>query len=748
MGATCTFVPKTARGRAMVAVCLATTGLLGLSAAAVALEHPFQNPDLAAEERITDLISRMTLEEKIDCLGRQAAVPRLGVKGSPHVEGYHGVAQGGPSNWGRRNPTPTTQFPQAYGLGSTWDPGLVRRVAAQEAQEARYLCQSAKFSRSGLIVRAPNADLARDPRWGRTEEVYGEDPFHAGTLATAFTRGLQGDDPRYWKTASLLKHFLANSNEDGRSSSSSNFDERLWREYYGKAFEMAVREGGSRAMMAAYNAVNGVPAHVHPMLRDIVMKEWGLDGIISTDGGGLRLLVTDHKAFPDLPAAAAAGVKAGINVFLDRHKEAVTEAVQRGLLTEGDIDQALRGLFRVSIRLGLLDPPERVPYAKIGAEGDPEPWSQPETRALVREVTRKSIVLLKNSAGLLPLDRKTVKSVAVVGPLANQVLADWYGGTPPYAVTPREGIERVANPGPPGPGGVGVNWVGDMGEGALDLARRQNVAIVCVGSHPEGNAGWGIVSSPSEGKEAVDRKAITLPPGQEEFVRRVFEANPRTVVVLIASFPVALPWVAANVPTILHMTHSSQELGNALGDVLFGDANPGGRLAQTWPRSLDQLPPMMDYDLRHGRTYMYFRDEPQFPFGHGLSYTTFAYANLRTSAPAIAFAPGGAIDVSVDVTNTGPRAGDEVVQLYVRYPESKVDRPLKQLRGFQRIALAPGETRTVALRLGAADLAYWDVGRHAWTVEPGRVELMVGPSSADADLKLRRTVAVVYRTTS
>jgi beta-glucosidase len=721
-------------------LCVSLVCLLGTAVGAPAFEYPFQNPDLAAEDRITDLIGRMTLEEKIDCLGMRTAVPRLGVKGSPHIEGYHGVAQGGPSNWGRRNPTPTTQFPQAYGLGSTWDPEIIRRVAAQEAQEARYLFQSAKYNRSGLIVRAPQADLARDPRWGRTEEVFGEDPFHAGTLATAFARGLQGDDPRYWKTASLLKHFLANSNEDGRTSSSSNFDERLWREYYAKPFEMAVRGGGARAMMAAYNAVNGTPAHVHPMLREIVMKEWGLDGILCTDGGGLRLLVTDHEAFPDLPSAAAACVKAGINFFLDRHKEAVTEAVKRGLLSEAEIDQALRGLFRVSLRLGLLDPPERVLYAKIGAEGDPEPWAQPETRAFVREVTRKSIVLLKNSAGLLPLDRKAVKSVAVVGPLASQVLLDWYSGTPPYTVSPREGIERNANPGPPGPGGVGVNWVGDMGDGAVELARRQDVAVVCVGNHPEGNAGWEVVSSPSEGKEAVDRKAITLPPGQEEFVRRVCEANPRTVVVLITSFPVALPWAAANAAAILHVTHNSQELGNALADVLFGDANPGGRLAQTWPKSLDQLPPMMDYDLRHGRTYMYFRGEPQFPFGHGLSYTTFSYANLRTSAPTVA--RDGAVDVSVDVTNTGARGGDEVVQLYVRYPGSKVDRPLKQLRGFQRVTLDPGETRAVSLRLAAADLAYWDVGRHAWTVEPGRVELMVGPSSADVDLKLRRTVAV------
>ncbi len=727
-------------GRALSTACAAIGLLCLLATTGRPAEFPFQAPDRTAEDRISDLIGRMTLEEKIDCLGMRTEVPRLGVAGSPHIEGYHGVAQGGPSNWGRRNPTATTQFPQAYGLGATWDPELVRRVAAQEATEARYLFQSRKYDRSGLIVRAPQADLARDPRWGRTEEVYGEDPFHAGTLATAFARGLQGDDPRYWKAASLLKHFLANSNEDGRTSSSSNFDERLWREYYAKPFEMAVRDGGARAMMAAYNAVNGTPAHVHPMLREIVMKEWGLDGIICTDGGGLRLLVTDHKAFPDLPAAAAACVKAGINFFLDRHKEAVTEAVKRGLLTEAEIDQALRGLFRVSLRLGLLDPRERVPYAKIGAEGDPEPWAQPETRALVREVTRKSIVLLKNSAGLLPLDRTKVKSVAVLGPLANQVLLDWYSGTPPYAVSPREGIERVANAGPPGPSRVGVNWVGDMSDAAVELARRQEVAVVCVGNHPEGNAGWEVVTSASEGKEAVDRKAITLPPGQEEFVRRVYEANPRTIVVLVVNFPVALPWTAANATTIVQVTHASQELGNGLADVLFGDANPGGRLAQTWPKSLDQLPPMMDYDLRHGRTYMYFRGEPQYPFGYGLSYTTFAYANLRTSAPSLV--RNGAVDVTADVTNTGPRAGDEVAQLYVRYPDSKVERPLKQLRGFQRITLAPGETNAVAFRLAAVDLAYWDVGRHAWTVEPGRVELMVGASSADANLKLRRAVAV------
>lgn len=702
--------------------------------------YPFQNPDLPAEQRIDDLISRLTLEEKIDCMAMSASVPRLGVKGSRHIEGYHGVAQGGPSNWGRRNPTATTQFPQAYGLGSTWDPELIRQAAAQEAEEARYLYQSPKYDRSGIIVRAPNADLARDPRWGRTEEVFGEDPFHVGTLSAAFVRGLQGDDPRYLKTASLVKHFLANSNEDGREYTSSDFSERLWREYYAKPFEMAIVDAKAPAMMAAYNAVNGTPAHVHPMLRDTVMNEWKLDGIICTDGGGLRLLVDQHKAFPDLPTAAAACIKAGINHFLDRHKDAVTEAVQRNLITETDLDAALRGLFRVSIQLGLLDPPERVPYSQIGRTEGPEPWNRPETRALVRQVTQKSIVLLKNSAGLLPLDREKFKKVALVGPLVNTVHLDWYSGTPPYAIQPWLGFENVA-------GESSIKWMANMSDAAVELARTTDAAVVIVGNDPIGEAGWELVRSPSEGKEAVDRKEIILQPDQEDFIRRVYAANPNTIVVLISNFPYALPWAAENASTILHLTHASQELGNALADVIYGAANPGGKLAQTWPKSLDQLPPMMDYDLTKGRTYMYFTGEPQYPFGYGLSYTTFKLSNLRpesvaTSVSEWQLSPSAPLQITIDLQNTGPREGDEVVQLYVRYPDSKVPRPLKQLRAFQRVTVPAGETKTVTLPLAAADLAYWSPEQHAWTIEPGRIELLVGTSSADADLQHRQFVTV------
>lgn len=702
-------------------------------------DYPFRNPDTPMEARITDLIGRMTLDEKIGNLGFLPGVSRLGVVGTNISEGYHGVAQGGPSNWGKRNPTRTTQFPQAYGLAATWDPALLQRVAANQATEVRYLFQSEKYKRSALVVMAPNADLARDPRWGRTEEVYGEDPFLGGTLAAAFARGLAGDDPKYLKATSLLKHFLANSNENGRFHTSSGFDERLWREYYAKPFEMAIRDGGARSMMAAYNAINGTPCHVHPMLREIVMGEWGLDGIICTDGGGLSHLVNEHKTFPDIATATAACIKAGINLFLDR-TDGIKEALSRGLLTEADLDQAIRGRLRVFIRLGLLDPADRVPYARIGREAGVEPWDDPATKALVREVTRKSIVLLKNDRQLLPLDPTKLKNVAVVGPLANTVLLDWYSGTPPYTIPPRDGIEaRSRASGPRMPDRFGVKWVADMSDTAVEAARKCDVAVVCLGNHPESNASWEIVTSPSDGKEGVDRSDIVLPPDQVAFIRKVREANPNTVVVLIANFPYAMPWVVENVPAILQLTHASQEQGNALADVLFGDFNPGGKLVQTWPKSLADLPPMMDYDIRHGRTYMYAKAEPQYAFGYGLSYTTFALSHLKS---ADTLSGNGTLEVSVEIANTGTRAGDEVVQLYVRHPQSKVERAAKQLKGFQRVTVGPGKTGTATITVRAADLAYWDTATHAWVVEPGPVELLVGTSSRDSDLLLRQTITI------
>ncbi|MFL6208526.1 MAG: glycoside hydrolase family 3 C-terminal domain-containing protein [Pyrinomonadaceae bacterium] len=687
-------------------------------------QYPFQNPDLPAERRIDNLLALMTLDEKVTCLGTNPSVPRLGVKGSGHSEGLHGLAQGGPAKWGRAAPTTTTTFPQAYGLAETWDTNILHAVGAAEGYEARYIFQ--RYGRGGLVIRAPNADLGRDPRWGRTEECYGEDPFFNGTMAVAFIKGLQGDDPRYWQTAALLKHFLANSNENGRGHTSSDFDERLFREYYSVPFRLGITEGGARAFMAAYNKVNGVPMAVNPLLDRIARREWGEDGIICTDGGAMTQLVTEHYAFPDVAHAAAAVVKAGLGQFLDNYRAAIKDALQQKLLTEAEIDQSLRGNFRVMLRLGLLDPPARVPYAQIGAGAEPEPWLTDKHKALARLATQKSIVLLKNEGGLLPLDRRRLKSIAVIGPHADEVLLDWYSGTPPYTVTPLAGIKAKLG------AGVRVTYAPDnKDDKAVQAARAADVAVVIVGNHPTCNAGWEQCPVPSDGKEAVDRRAIELE--QEELIRQVYAANPRTVVVLVAGFPFAINWTQAHAPAILHLTHNSQEAGHALADVLFGDYNPAGRLVQTWPRALAQLPPIMDYDIRHGRTYMYFKDAPLYPFGYGLSYTTFAYSNLHASAPSVD--AHGAINVSFDVRNTGRRAGEEVAQLYVKHLDSKVERPAQELKGFSRMALQPGETRAVTIMLPADRLAYWDTSRQQFVVEPERVQLLVGSSAADIRLK-------------
>ena len=699
------------------------------------------------EQRITDLLQRMTVDEKVGAFSTDPTVPRLGVVGTGHVEGLHGLALGGPGHWeghaaGHSVITviPTTTFPQARGLGQTWDPELLRRAAAQEALETRYAF--GKYHRGGLVVRAPNADLSRDPRWGRSEESYGEDPFLVGTLATAFTRGLQGDGP-YWTTASLLKHFLANSNENLRTSSSSDFDERLFREYYSVPFRMAIEDGHANAFMTAYNSWNGTPMIENPVLRGVVMKEWGEDGIICTDGGALAALVKDHKAYKTLPEAVAATVHAGINQYLDDYKPAMEEALKQGLITEADLDRNLRGVFRVMIRLGMLDPQGRVPQARIGAEDGagemlaPDPWWTPEAKALARRVTDESIVLLKNerpSGGeaLLPMDAKKLKSIAVVGPYANEVLLDWYSGTPPFAVTPVEGIRARVG------AGVKVEYAtGEDLSAVTALAKRVDAVVVVIGNHPTCGAGWEKCPTASDGKEAVDRKSLTLE--QEQIAKAALAGNEHTVVVLQASFPFTTTWTQEHVPAILEMTHNSEEQGDGLADVLFGDYNPAGRLTQTWVRDESDLPPMMDYNLRDGRTYLYAKQKPLYAFGYGLSYTSFAYSKLRVNTSTLK--EGGTAMVSVDVKNTGARDGDEVVQLYVSHEGSSMSRPLEELKGFARISLKAGQTKTVTLPLESKTLAYWDEGKKAFALEKDRVVVKVGGSSDN--LPLNTTVPVM-----
>lgn len=697
--------------------------------------YPFQDPNLPVEQRVNSVISLMTLDEKIACLGTNPSVPRLGIRGTGHSEGLHGLALGGPGGWGRPTPIPTTQFAQEIGMGETWDTDLIRLAGGVEGYEARYINQSEATHRGGLVIRAPNADLGRDPRWGRTEECFGEDPYFNGKMVVAMVKGLQGDNPRYWLTAALMKHFLANSNEDDRGGSSSDFDARLLREYYSVPFRMGVIEGGSRAYMAAYNAMNRIPMTVHPILRDITMKEWGLDGIICTDAGSLRNMVNPklHNRYKTNAEGAADSVKAGINQFLESanlYRPAIQEALQKNLLTEKDIEDVIKGEFRIMIKLGLLDPPAMVKYASI--KGDEEVWTRPEHKEIAKRVAQESVVLLKNANNFLPLEKASLKSIAVLGPLADLVALDWYSGTPGYVITPLQGLKNKAG------SGITINYAlpADV-EASVTAARESDVAIVFVGNHPTCDAGWAKCPTPSDGKEAIDRKAINLE--QEEFVKKIYAANPRTVVVLLASFPIAINWSQENVPAILHMTHNAQEEGTAIADALFGDINPAGRLVQTWPKSLDQVPPMMDYNIRNGRTHMYFKGEPLYPFGYGLSYTTFKYSNLKLSTARLP--KTGDVTVSVDVKNTGSRTGDEVVQLYVAHLNSKVERARQELKGFKRITIQPNETRTITFAVKAADLAYWNEKQNQWVVEEDQVRFMVSASSAGA--KLEKTVSVV-----
>ena len=700
---------------------------------AVAQSYDYQNTRLKDDRRVELFLKHLTLDEKINWLSTRMSTPRLGMPALSCYEGLHGLALGGPGrNNGMKtvdgrevpNDLPTTIFPQSYGMGCTWDCEALRRMGDIEAEEVRWYVQRPEARRKGLVVYAPNADLARDPRWGRTEESFGEDPYLTAQLSVALVRGLQGDHPRYWKTAALMKHFLANSNEDGRDSTSSNFDERLFREYYSYPFYKGITEGGSRAFMASYNAWNGTPMCIHPCLPEIARGEWGNNGIICTDGSALTLLINAHKAFPTRAEGVAAIVKNTVGQILDRSADEAREALQRGLITEADIDRAIRGNIYVALRLGMLDDPEQTqnPYAAIGKDTTQlPPFEREEVKQFVREVTAKSIVLLKNEAQTLPVNPQKVKRIAVTGPYADKIIYDWYSGTPPYEVTILQALREAGRQ-----YGIEILYAPDNQMGrAEDIARKADMVLVCTGNHPYGTKpDWKFCPVPSDGREANDRHSLLLP--DEDEVRRLQAINPNTVLVLISSFPYAINWSQEHLPAILHVTHCSQEQGHGVADVLFGRMNPAGRTTQTWVRDILDLPHIMDYDIRHGRTYMYFQRQPLYPFGYGLSYTRFEYGQAR-----VVRQNQQQVVVSVPVTNVGGRDGDEVVQLYASYPGSPVEHPRRQLRAFERVTIPRGEAREVILTIDRQDLSHWDAALHRFVPETGPVRLEIGASSVD-----------------
>ena len=688
----------------------------------------FQDTTKTDDERIDNLISLLTLDEKVELLSTNMGVPRLNIPRSDHFEGLHGLSIGGPAH---QTGKPTTISPQAYGLGETWDVDLVERIGAQTADEIRWY-YSQEEGPMALVMRAPNADLARDPRWGRTEESFGEDPFLTAAMTVAKVKGLQGDDPRYWKSAALMKHFLANSNEFGRDSTSSDFSERLFHEYYSYPFYKGITEGGSRAFMAAYNGWNGIPMAVNPVFDEVVRPEWEMDGIICTDGGAMRMLYTSHHYVDSLPAAAAEVVKAGLGQFLDDYREPIRIAIENGLVTESQIDKAIRGNIKVALKLGLLDPDfTKTPY--YVSTDAPAPWDTDYARALAREATAKSVVLLKNDkvdgdAPLLPLRTSEIKKIGLVGEHIDEVIQDWYGGNPPYSVTILEAFKNTF-----APMGIEVLTAPDnrMSE-AERMAREADVVFVVEGNHPFGTRpDWFFSPVPSDGREAVDRRSLALP--NEDMIRQIYKANPNTILVLQSSFPYTINWSNDNLPAILHFTHSSQETGNGLVDVITGAVNPSGRLTQTWVKDITELPDMMDYDITNGRTYMYYEGEPLYPFGYGLSYTDFVYEDADLNTPKAD--KEDVVDIKVKLRNAGSRDGEEIIQVYASYPDSKDPlRPKRHLRAFKKTNVPAGETVEVTVPVKIADLAKWDENTRKWTVEPGQVNFHIGSSSASTPL--------------
>ena len=742
-----------------ITVCPAETSAGGASSnapAAPACEsnpadypYPFWDPCRPLEERLTNLLATLTIDEKLTLLaGSHPVVPRIGLPAAAlGTEALHGVgiASNPATTMGGFMPS-STQFPQVFGLGESWDPEVTKIVGATTGYEVRvYNARGVSDTGrgAGVITRGPNVDLVHDPRWGRTEESYGEDPYLIGEMAKGYLAGLHGSDPRYLLAACTLKHFAANSNETTRLTSSSNLDARNLHEYYTASFHTAVREGRADGIMTAYNQINDVPAGVSPILKDIVRRDWGFDGFFSTDGQAATHWWQDQHYYATLDEAIAGAIGPGSSGVLLQSNVApnVTNAFQLGMINEADVDGALGPTLRIRFRTGDFDPPASVPYKAI--QSTETPWLDADSIAHARDVTRRTVVLLKNANKTLPLDRTTLKSIAIIGPRADSVVRDWYGGTMPYpAITGRQGIVNKLDP------SVTVNYVlNDNGGAATAAAAASDVAVVFVGNHPtcgEPYPPWGSCPSPYEGREQVDRIYLGLEPSQLQLVQSVATANPRTIVVLVSSFPQGIGWINDNVPAILHVANSSQELGNGVADVLFGDYNPGGHTTTTWYQSETDIPTeITDYDIKKGTTYWYFKGTPLYPFGYGLSYSTFEYANLTVSADSLP-ARCGAVTVEADITNTSAVAGDEVVQLYVSYPDTAIQRPIKQLRGFRRVTIDAGATAHVTFPLASADLSYYDEPTRRFAVEADKtIEVQLGASSSD--IRLRTNVNVTQR---
>ena len=721
---------------------------LAIPLALIAQQLVYLDPSQPIAKRVDDLIPRLTLEEKTSLLSTTApAIERLKI---PAMNGWnqslHGIV------WTR----PTTMFPVPISMAVTWNPDLVQEVAGAIADEGRAIynywptvpgkvemtggqgqavtvtANGERFRHNGLVYRSPVVNMNRDPRWGRIWEAFGEDPLLAARMTVAYLKGTQGDDPRYLKLAATLKHFAVNNQERDRVSSIMDVDERSLREYFLPQFKAGIMEGHAQSIMSSYNGINGIPNAENPfLLKEVLRDEWKFDGFVVPDSGAVENLVSAQRKYKTLEEAAAKTILAGSDLDNGAYARVLPKALAEGFLTEKDVDQALRRVLTVRFRLGEFDPPSMVPYSKIG----PEVIDSEQHRQLAFRMAEQSIVLLTNKDHFLPLDKSQLKTIAVVGPFADMAqTGPNYTGMYSRFVKPLEGVKNKVGP--------ETKVLYARGSGILEsdnpeasyaeaesAAKKADVAILFVG-----------INQMLE-REGLDREYLNLPPVQMQLVGRVLGANPKTVIVLLNGGPVSLAAGFGggqeprdlDAPAVVDMFWAGEEGGNAIADVLFGDYNPGAKLPYTVYRSVRDLPPMTEYDITKGFTYMYFDGKPQYAFGHGLSYTTFSYSNLRLSSEQV---PGnGQIKVKADVENSGKRAGDEVVQLYVHQVSSTVKRPRQQLAGFERIALRPGEKKTVTFSLPVERLSFWDTTKKAFVVEAEAFDVMVGSASDDIRLK-------------
>lgn len=676
----------------------------------------FRNPNLDPEMRARDLLERLSLDEKVGFMVHETpGVARLGIP--PYTwwnECLHGVARSGRA----------TVFPQAIGLAATFDPDLIGRIGAAIAAEARAKHAARPAGAAGLYTGltfwTPTVNIFRDPRWGRGQETYGEDPYLTGRLGAALVRGLQGDNPRRLQVAAGAKHYAAGS---GPEASRHRFDavvaEKDLRETYLPAFA-ALADAGVEAVMCAYNRVNGEPCCGSArLLREILRGELGFRGHVISDCWALSDFVDGHRTAADDLEAAVQALRAGVNLECGEAYRQLPEAVRQGRLAPAEIDAAVLPLLRTLVRLGLFDstPPPPPPPDVIGCAAHVK---------LAREAAVKSMVLLKNSHAALPLPAD-LQTLFVTGPCAASVdaLLGTYHGLGGDLVTVLEGITRRAAPGARIEYNSGCPLDGPVVIGNIWPASYADATVAVIGLTPEFEGENGEAFRSAAGG---DRTSLALPAVQVELVRRLRAQSRRPLVVVVtAGSAVAIPEILELADAVLLAWYPGQEGGNAVADVLFGAANPAGRLPVTFYRSLADLPPFEDYRME-GRTYRYHRGEPAFPFGFGLSCTTFGYEGLAVVPAAIP--PDGAAEVRLTVANTGATAGDEVVQLYVEPPDARTGGPNQELKGFRRIRLAAGERRELRFPLTAAALRRWDAAAGRWTVRLGRYVVRVGGSSA------------------